>query len=95
LTNSHFGILVCYNVERNVFCLSFVIAGFFPVKKSEVSQDLLVRAQELWGLLPSFCRHATDTYKSFSRLSDVLATFLKKDLSMHENVSTALQVTFS
>ncbi|XP_045807267.1 RRP12-like protein [Trifolium pratense] len=62
------------------------------VKKSEVSQDLLVRAQELWGLLPSFCRRAPDTYKSFSRLSDVLATFLKKDLSMHENVSTALQI---
>lgn len=62
------------------------------VKKSKVSQDLLVRAQELWGLLPSFCRHATDTYKSFARLSDVLTTFLKKNLSMHENVSTALQI---
>ncbi|KAI5396721.1 uncharacterized protein LOC127092073 isoform X1 [Lathyrus oleraceus] len=62
------------------------------VKKSEISQDLLVRAHELWGLLPSFCRHATDTHQSFARLCDALYTFLKKDVSMHENVSTALQM---
>ncbi|CAI8602125.1 unnamed protein product [Vicia faba] len=62
------------------------------VNKSEVSQDLLVHAHELWGLLPSFCRHATDTYQSFARLCDALYTFLKKDVSMHENVSTALQI---
>ncbi|XP_058723958.1 uncharacterized protein LOC131595592 [Vicia villosa] len=62
------------------------------VKKSEISEDLLVRAHELWGLLPSFCRHTTDTHQSFARLCDALYTFLKKDASMHEDVSTALQM---
>lgn len=62
------------------------------VKKTEISQDLLVCAHELWGLLPSFCRHATDTYKNSARLCDVLITFLKKEASMLENVTTALQI---
>ncbi|KAL3034112.1 hypothetical protein AAZX31_02G174400 [Glycine max] len=62
------------------------------VKKPGISQDLLACAYELWGLLPSFCRHATDTHQHFTRLSDVLVTFLKKDPSMHQNVSTALQI---
>jgi len=52
-------------------------------------------ALELWGLLPGFCRHATDTDQSFTRLSYVLINFLKKDHSMHQNVSKALQVTLS
>lgn len=50
-------------------------------------------AHDLRGLLPAFCRHATDTYENFTRLSDVLITFLKKDPSIHQNVSKALQVT--
>lgn len=62
------------------------------VKKSGISEDLLACAHELWGLLPSFCRHATDTYQNFTRLSDVLITFLKKDPFMHQNISTALQI---
>nr|KYP73656.1 RRP12-like protein [Cajanus cajan] len=62
------------------------------VKKSGISQDLLACAHELWGLLPSFCRHATDTHQNFTRLSDVLITFLKKDPSMHQNVSITLQI---
>ncbi|KAK7278926.1 hypothetical protein RJT34_23965 [Clitoria ternatea] len=61
------------------------------VKVSGVSQDLLACTYELWGLLPSFCRHATDTHQNFTRLSEVLVTFLKKEPSMHKNVSTALQ----
>ncbi|KAK7392906.1 hypothetical protein VNO78_21356 [Psophocarpus tetragonolobus] len=73
---------------------SFKKAGR-KVKKSGISQDLLAWAQELWGLLPSFCRHATDTYQNFTRLSDVLITFLKKDPSMHQNVFTALQILVS
>ncbi|KAF7819035.1 RRP12-like protein [Senna tora] len=62
------------------------------VKKSAISQDLLAQAHELWGLLPSFCRRATDTYQKFACLSDVLITILKKDPSMHENISMALQI---
>ncbi|XP_054815831.1 uncharacterized protein LOC129315791 isoform X2 [Prosopis cineraria] len=61
-------------------------------KKSAISQDLQVRAHELLALLPSFCRHATDTSQKFSSLSDVLITFLKKNPSMHENISMALQI---
>ncbi|CAJ1967595.1 unnamed protein product [Sphenostylis stenocarpa] len=62
------------------------------VKKSEISQDMLACAHGLWGLLPGFCRHATDTYQSFTRLSYVLISFLKKDHFMHEIVSKALQI---
>lgn len=72
-----------------------IFSCLFPVGKPEISQDLLARANELWGLLPSFCRHATDSYQSIGRLCDVLTTFLKKDPSMHENVSMSLQVIFS
>ncbi|KAL1330444.1 hypothetical protein AAHE18_12G110300 [Arachis hypogaea] len=62
------------------------------VKKTRISEDLLTRAHELWGLLPSFCRHANDTHQNFASLSDVLVSFLKKQPSMHENVFMALQV---
>jgi len=54
---------------------------------------MMACAHELWGLLPGFCRHATDTHQNFTRLSDVLITFLKKDHSMHQSVCKALQVT--
>lgn len=72
--------------------LSLNIISSLPVKRSAISQDLLARAHELWGLLPSFCRHATDTYEKFACLSDLLITILKKNPSMHENISMALQV---
>ncbi|KAK8468212.1 hypothetical protein PHAVU_007G252200 [Phaseolus vulgaris] len=62
------------------------------VSKSEFSQEMMACAHELWGLLPGFCRHATDTDQSFTRLSYVLINFLKKDHSMHQNVSKALQI---
>ncbi|XP_015949709.1 uncharacterized protein LOC107474591 [Arachis duranensis] len=62
------------------------------VKKTRISEDLLSRAHELWGLLPSFCRHANDTHQNFASLSDVLVSFLKKQPSMHEKVFMALQV---
>ncbi|KAK7355184.1 hypothetical protein VNO80_14432 [Phaseolus coccineus] len=62
------------------------------VSESEVSQEMMACAHELWGLLPAFCRHATDTDQSFTRLSYVLITLLKKDHSMHQNVSNALQI---
>ncbi|XP_019453105.1 PREDICTED: RRP12-like protein [Lupinus angustifolius] len=62
------------------------------VKKSGISQDLLARAHELRGLLPSFCHHANDTYQIFSSLSIVLINFLRKDPSMHEDVYAALQI---
>ncbi|WVY97582.1 hypothetical protein V8G54_029733 [Vigna mungo] len=62
------------------------------VRKSEISQEMMACAHDLRGLLPAFCRHATDTYQNFTRLSDVLITFLKKDPSIHQNVSKALQI---
>ncbi|XP_014514666.1 RRP12-like protein isoform X1 [Vigna radiata var. radiata] len=62
------------------------------VRKSEISQEMMACAHDLRGLLPAFCRHATDTYENFTRLSDVLITFLKKDPSIHQNVSKALQI---
>ncbi|KAL1353741.1 hypothetical protein AAHE18_06G261100 [Arachis hypogaea] len=65
----------------------------FAVKKTQISEDLLTRAHELWGLLPSFCPHANDTHQNFA--SHVLVSFLKKQPSMHENVFMALQAHLS
>ncbi|KAI4348683.1 hypothetical protein L6164_009378 [Bauhinia variegata] len=78
--------------------LAYYMEHIIPLAKSfkqasrKDSQDLLARANELWGLLPSFCRHATDTSQKFACLSDFLITFLKKNPSMHENVSLALLI---
>lgn len=62
------------------------------VKKSAISQDLQAHALDLWGLLPGFCRHPTDTYKKFGSLAQMLITFLKEDSFMHEKIAVALQV---
>ncbi|XP_061371507.1 uncharacterized protein LOC133314080 [Gastrolobium bilobum] len=86
------GASLAYYIEHIMPLAKSFKKASHKVKKSGISQDLLDRAQELWGLLPSFCRHAIDTHQNFSSLSDVLITFLKKDPSMHENVSTALQI---
>ncbi|XP_028766675.1 RRP12-like protein isoform X1 [Neltuma alba] len=83
--------LACYMDHIMPLAKSFKKASH-RVKKSAISQDLQVRAHELLALLPSFCRHATDTYQRFSSLSDILITFLKKNPSMHENISMALQI---
>lgn len=50
-----------------------------------------MQAQELWGLLPSFCRYPNDTCQNFEPLAKLLITLIK-DPSMHENIALALQV---
>ncbi|XP_024035931.1 uncharacterized protein LOC18031908 isoform X2 [Citrus clementina] len=62
------------------------------VKKSITGQDLQAHAQELWGLLPAFCRYPTDTCQNFGPLAKLLITLIKKDPSMYENIAVALQV---
>ncbi|KAM3691175.1 hypothetical protein ACJW31_09G175400 [Castanea mollissima] len=62
------------------------------VKKLAISQDLQAHAHDLWGLLPSFCCHPTDTYQNVGALAKILITFLKEDSFMHKNIAVALQV---
>ncbi|KAE8098771.1 hypothetical protein FH972_016809 [Carpinus fangiana] len=65
------------------------------VKKLAINQDLQAYAHDLWGLLPAFCRHPTDTYQNIGPLSETLIRFLKKDSFMHESIAVALQVLVS
>ncbi|KAK4580618.1 hypothetical protein RGQ29_024312 [Quercus rubra] len=62
------------------------------VKKLATSQDLQAHAHDLWGLLPNFCCHPTDTYQNVGALAEILITFLKEDSFMHKNIAIALQV---
>ncbi|KAK7815330.1 rrp12-like protein [Quercus suber] len=62
------------------------------VKKLATSQDLQAHAHDLWGLLPGFCCHPTDTYQNVGALAEILITFLKEDSFMHKNIAIALQV---
>ncbi|KAH6779701.1 hypothetical protein C2S52_010938 [Perilla frutescens var. hirtella] len=65
--------------------------GSQKVKDSVIGQDLQAYAHGCWGLLPAFCRWPSDTYRSFSSLSELLIPFLKKDSFMLENISISFQ----
>jgi len=54
-----------------------------------INQDLQSYAHDLWGLLPAFCRHPTDTYQNLGPLTETLIRFLKKDSFMHESIAVA------
>ncbi|QCE05275.1 ribosomal RNA-processing protein 12 [Vigna unguiculata] len=86
------GASLAYYMERIMPLAKSFKKASRKVGKSEISQEMMACAHDLLGLLPGFCRHATDTYQNFTRLSDVLVTFLKKDPSMHQNVSKTLQI---
>lgn len=61
------------------------------VEKSVIDQDLQAHAHGLWGLLPAFCRHPTDTCENFGLLVELLITLIKDGSFMHENIALALQ----
>lgn len=65
--------------------------GSHEVKNSVIGQDLQAYAHGCWELLPAFCRSPSDTYQSFSSLSELLIPFLKKDSFMLENIAIGMQ----
>jgi ribosomal RNA-processing protein 12 len=71
---------------------NFLFFTSLLVKKLAINQDLQAYAHDLWGLLPAFCRHPTDTYQNIGPLTETLIRFLKKDSFMHESIAVALQV---
>jgi ribosomal RNA-processing protein 12 len=74
------------------FACGFPFFSCLPAKKLGISQDLQAHARDLWGLLPSFCCHPTDTYQNVGALAERLIKFLKEDSFMHKIIAVALQV---
>lgn len=92
LKNHVIGASLGYYMEHIVPLAKTFQRASRKVKKSITGQDLQAHAQELWGLLPAFCRYPTDTCQNFGPLAKLLITLIKKDPSMHENIAVALQV---
>ncbi|PKA62592.1 hypothetical protein AXF42_Ash012178 [Apostasia shenzhenica] len=49
-------------------------------------------SHRLWDLLPAFCRYPVDISENFESLSKLFAMILKEDPSLHEIISSAMQV---
>ncbi|XP_024035936.1 RRP12-like protein isoform X3 [Citrus clementina] len=92
LKNHVIGASLGYYMEHIVPLAKTFQRASRKVKKSITGQDLQAHAQELWGLLPAFCRYPTDTCQNFGPLAKLLITLIKKDPSMYENIAVALQV---
>ncbi|KAK3166552.1 hypothetical protein QOZ80_1AG0047200 [Eleusine coracana subsp. coracana] len=61
------------------------------VKKARIRKDLLSWADQLWSLLPAFCRYPIDVRQSFGSLSKLLVEILKCDECLHKHAAKALQ----
>lgn len=83
------GVFLYVGFSHNLLNLNFCS---FPVKKSVIGQDLQAYAHGCWGLFPAFCHWPSDTYQSFSSLTDLLIPVLKKDSFIIENIAIGLQV---
>lgn len=92
LKNHVIGASLGYYMEHIVPLAKTFQRASRKVKKSITGQDLQAHAQELWGLLPAFCRYPTDTCQNFGPLAKLLITLIKKDPSMYETIAVALQV---
>ena len=84
--------MMVFSEPFHEFTCGFSSFACLPVKKLATSQDLQAHAHDLWGLLPNFCCHPTDTYQNVGALAEILITFLKEDSFMHKNIAIALQV---
>ncbi|CAO2195939.1 unnamed protein product [Urochloa humidicola] len=61
------------------------------VKKERKRKDLRSWTNQLWNLLPSFCRYPVDIYHSFGSLSKLLVEILKRDECLYKSAVEALQ----
>ncbi|CAO1947300.1 unnamed protein product [Urochloa humidicola] len=61
------------------------------VKKERKRKDLQSWTNQLWNLLPSFCRYPVDIQNSFGSLSNLLVEILKCDECLYKSAVEALQ----
>lgn len=60
-------------------------------KKARKCKELQAWSDQLWNLLPAFCRYPTDVYQNFGSLSKLLVEMLKSDRSLYKPACKALQ----
>ncbi|KAL6616735.1 hypothetical protein ACP70R_039005 [Stipagrostis hirtigluma subsp. patula] len=61
------------------------------VKKARKREDLLSCTDQLWNLLPAFCRYPIDLHQSFGSLSKLLVEMSKGDQCLYKPAVKALQ----
>ncbi|TVU36923.1 hypothetical protein EJB05_18879, partial [Eragrostis curvula] len=61
------------------------------VKKTRIRKNLVSWTDQLWNLLPAFCRYPIDLCHSFGSLSKLLVEILKCDECLHKHAAKALQ----
>ncbi|WVZ67356.1 hypothetical protein U9M48_016444 [Paspalum notatum var. saurae] len=61
------------------------------VKKKRKHKDLKTLTDQLWNLLPSFCRYPIDVHHNFGSLSKLLVEILKCDECLYKSAVKALQ----
>jgi ribosomal RNA-processing protein 12 len=74
-----------HTTQFHIFFLSF------SVKKGRKRKDLQSWIDQLWNLLPSFCRYPVDVHHSFGSLSKLLVEILKCDECLYKSAVKALQ----
>nr|XP_020153571.1 ribosomal RNA-processing protein 12 [Aegilops tauschii subsp. strangulata] len=60
-------------------------------KKARKCKELQGWSDQLWNLLPAFCRCPSDVYQNFGSLSKLLLEMLKSDRCLYKSASKGLQ----
>lgn len=69
-----------------------IFFSLISVKKERKRKDLQSWTDQLWNLLPSFCRYPIDVHHSFGSLSKLLVEISKCDDCLYKSAVKALQV---
>lgn len=72
----------------NFMKFSFILSA----KKARKCKELQGWSDQLWNLLPAFCRYPSDVYQNFGSLSKLLLEMLKSDRCLYKSASKGLQV---
>lgn len=80
--------ITCSTAHTTQFHILFLS---FSVKKGRKRKDLQSWTDQLWNLLPSFCRYPVDVHHSFGSLSKLLVEILKCDECLYKSAVKALQ----
>lgn len=60
-------------------------------KKPRKCKELQAWSDQLWNLLPAFCRYPSDVYQNFGSLSKLLVEMLKSDRCLYKSACKGLQ----
>uniref|UniRef100_A0A453GQN4 RRP12 HEAT domain-containing protein n=1 Tax=Aegilops tauschii subsp. strangulata TaxID=200361 RepID=A0A453GQN4_AEGTS len=71
----------------NFMNFSFILSA----KKARKCKELQGWSDQLWNLLPAFCRCPSDVYQNFGSLSKLLLEMLKSDRCLYKSASKGLQ----